>query len=227
MVSRGFDFSRAAVTEIRTLVARAAARDAGAAATLVDGMAPVIRRRVACALARRRDQARGRALRPDLEDLVQETFAGLFADEGRALRAWDPARGLGFLGFVGMLAEREVGMRMRTRRRHPWTEDPTAEDTLMHLGGSTESLALQIERRDLVRRVVARLAERLSPLGRRYFELLFLDAQPVQAIAAETGASADALYAWRSRLTRLVREVRGMLDEHADPASPAESACAR
>ena len=33
------------------------------------------------------------------------------------LRSWDPARGLGFLGFIGLIAEREVGMRMRTMKR--------------------------------------------------------------------------------------------------------------
>lgn len=208
MASRAFDFTGAAASEIQALVDRALAHDTGAAATLIDGITPIIRMRVARALSKRRAQARGREVRPDLEDLVQETFAGLFADRGRALRSWDPARGLGFLGFVGLLAERAVGMQMRARRRNPWTEDPTAQDALMHLGGTTDGLAIQIEWRDLLRRIVAGLGERMSPQGRRYFQLLYLEARTVEAVAAETGASADALYAWRSRFTRLARDLR-------------------
>lgn len=217
-----FEFSVAGAGEIRALVDRVAAGDARAAACLVDGIAPVVRARVARALARRYSQSRGRMLRHDLEDLVQETFAGLFADRCRALRSWDPARGLGFLGFVGLMAEREVGMRMRARKRNPWTEDPTARDALQELHGGSEGLAHHIESRDLLRRVVARLGERLTPRGSRYFRLLFLEARSVQAVAEETGASADAVYAWRSRLSRLVSSVRaeiGVQEGHAEKVS--------
>jgi DNA-directed RNA polymerase specialized sigma24 family protein len=216
MVGGAVDFSVADSSQVQALIDLAAAGDAGAAASLVDGIAPVVRARVARALSRRQSQSRGRILRQDREDLVQETFAGLFDDGARLLRSWDPARGLGFLGFVGLLAEREVGMRMRARKRNPWTEDPTAKDALAHLGGASEGLALQIESRDLLRRIVARLGERLTAQGSRYFELLFLEARSVQAVAKETGASADALYAWRSRLSRLVRAVHAELADCAD-----------
>jgi RNA polymerase sigma factor (sigma-70 family) len=214
-----FELSVAGACEIQALIERVASGDAGAAARLVDGIGPVVRARVARALARRHGQSRGRMLRHDLEDLVQEAFAGLFADGCRALRSWDPARGLGFVGFVGLVAEREVGMQMRARKRNPWTEDPTASNALMELGGASHGLALEIESRDLLRRIVARLAERLTPQGSRYFRLLFLEALSVRAVSEETGASTDAVYAWRSRLSRLIRSIHaelGMHEGHAE-----------
>lgn len=201
------DLAAAGDSQIRTLIERAASGERAASAALVAGIAPALRARVTRTLARRRGQSAGRVLRPDVEDLIQEVFAALFADRCRALRAWDPARGLGFLGFVGLVAEREVGMRMRSRRQNPWTEEPTADDSLQHLGGTADGLALQIESRDLLRRIVDRLRERLTPQGSRYFLWFFVEARSVRAVGEETGVSAEALYAWRSRLARAVREI--------------------
>src|SRR5687768_1618744 len=83
---------------------------------------------VARGLARRMVKARGRDLRQEVEDLTQEVFVALFADDARALRLWDPARGASLANFVGLLAEREVASILRSGRRSPWTEDPTASD---------------------------------------------------------------------------------------------------
>jgi RNA polymerase sigma factor (sigma-70 family) len=206
-VLKAFDFSTAADSQIQALLERALSGDAEASETLVDGIAPIIQVRVARVLLRRHGQAKGRDLRHELEDLVQEVFAALFSNGGRALRAWDPARGLGFAGFIGFLAEREVGMLMRTKKRNPWTEDPTMDTTLDTLAGVVESHEASVESRDLLRRLADRLTERLSPQGRHYFQLLYLENQPVKAIAEATGTSTDALYAWRSRLGKLLRQL--------------------
>jgi len=196
----------AEVAQIRSVVDRAVSGDRDAAMLLIAGIAPVVRTRIARALRRRRAEARGRRLRHDLEDLVQEAFAALFDDGGRALRAWDPARGLGFLAFVGLLADREVAMVMRTRKRNPWTEDPTAHDAFP-APDDADGVAVRLEARDQLRRLAAQVAARLDWRGRRYFQLLVVEDRPVRAVAAATGASPEALYAWRSRLTRLAREV--------------------
>ncbi len=216
MAAKAFDFSAASDPEIQALVARALAGDVVAMQQMIEGIAPVVQVRVARALLRRLSQARGRDLRHDLEDLVQEVFAALFANEGRALRAWNPERGLGFLSFVGFLAEREVGMLMRTRKRNPWTEDPTVDDTLATLGGCSESPENQIHSRDLLHRICERMIERLSPRGRRYFQLLYVDDQPVKVVAEQTGASSDALYAWRSRLGKLLRQLHAEIISEGD-----------
>ncbi|MEO7735895.1 MAG: sigma-70 family RNA polymerase sigma factor, partial [Kofleriaceae bacterium] len=183
---------------------------------LIGGLVRVVRPRIARVLAKRR-----RGARHDVDDLVQQTMAALFAERGRALRAWQPERGLGFLGFVGLLAEREVGMTLRTRKRNPWTEEPTPADSLSSLGGATAHLARCIEARDELRRVLACLGDRLSAPGRRYLQWLVVEQRSVQTVARETGASPDALYAWRTRLFRLVREIR---QELGAPPERAESA---
>ena len=206
------DLVGASDAEIRAMVDRAISGNRDAAARLIEGITPVVRMRITRALSRRRGESRGRTLRPDVDDLVQDTLAELFEDRGRALRAWDPGRGLGFLGFVGLLAERAVAMRMRTRKRNPWTEDPVADDALRELTRPTEACSTAFEAREQVRRLCACLGERLGPQGRCYFQLLVVEERPVRAVAAETGTSTGALYAWRSRLTKLVRDIRSELE---------------
>ena len=196
-----------AAARIRAIVDDATAGDDAAAARLIDLIAPVVRARIARLLA-----LRGRGGGPELDDLVQDTLASVFEDRGRALRAWDPARGLGFLGFVGLLAEREVGMAMRTRKRNPWTEEPMTGDSLDRLHGATAAPVIRIEARDLLRRLFARARTRLTTAGRGVFQLLVVEDRPVGAVAAETGLSADAIYAWRARLTRLLRDTQRELE---------------
>jgi RNA polymerase sigma-70 factor (ECF subfamily) len=206
-----FDFSAAPDREIRSLVERALGGDANATAMLIDGIAPIVQVRVARMLLKRQSQSKGRDLRHDLEDLVQEVFAALFSNRGKSLLAWDPTRGLGFLSFVGFLAEREVGMLMRTRKRNPWTEDPTMGDVLVTMTGAADSHEAKIESREVLQHLAERLQERLSPQGRHYFQLLYVESRPVKAVAEETGTSMDALYAWRSRLGKLLRQLHGEL----------------
>lgn len=202
----------ASAEQIQEWVARALKGDAERMDALVAALAPVVHTRAARAMLRRKQQSRGRDLRADLEDLVQEVFAALFAREGRALRQWDPSRGLTFVGFVGFLAEREVGMLMRTGKRNPWTEDPTMDDRLVYLSGQDETTLERIESRDMLERVADRLRERLSPRGREYFRLLYVDNLSVQDTADSTGTTTQALYAWRSRLTKMLRELRNEIE---------------
>ncbi|MCB9651206.1 MAG: sigma-70 family RNA polymerase sigma factor [Deltaproteobacteria bacterium] len=208
MPERRLDLDSAAADEIHRCVTAALAGDDAELQRLLAAIQPVVHVRVLRAVLRRRGEARGRDLRVDLEDLVQEAFAALFAHRGKALTSWDPTRGLSFSNFVGFLAEREVAMRMRTGRRNPWTEDPTLDTTLVFLGGEAESVETRLESRDVLRALSERLRERLSPQGRQYFQLLLVEEQPVQEVSARTGTSVDALYAWRSRLRRLLRELR-------------------
>ena len=198
--------------QIRARIEAALGGDRSAMDALIEDLAPVIHIRVAKAMLRRKRQARGRSLRQDLEDLVQEVFASLFAKEGRALRHWDPERGLSFTGFVGFLAEREVGMMMRTGKRNPWTEDPTADDYLVALTGTDSTGESRIESRDMLERVAERLRERLSPRGRQYFQMMYIENRGVQDVADETGTTTGALYAWRSRVLKMLRELKAELE---------------
>jgi DNA-directed RNA polymerase specialized sigma24 family protein len=176
--------------------------DVSAIEGLIRDVTPVVRARVARVLARR-----GRRAAADIDDLVQETFAHLFAEQARALRAWDPARGLPFLGFVGLLAERAARMALRARKRDPWLEQPTADAELSEL---CEPLPAgpQIEARDELRRLFALAEQRLSDAGVRYLQWLVLEDRSVDAITLQTGATANVVYTWRTRIKRLLQELR-------------------
>lgn len=191
-----------------TLVARALVGERLAVRALVDALTPVVQMRVARALRRRRGAALGRDVRQELEDLTQSVFLAIFANGGQALRTWDPARGSSLEGFVGLLADHEIASILRSRRRSPWTEDPTAEEDLAEdapagdVGPEVETLS-----REALRTIVDRLRERLSERGLDLFFSLFVEERSTEEVCADTGLSPDAVYAWRSRIGKLVRQI--------------------
>lgn len=186
---------------------------------LVKTMAPVVHVRVARELRRRRPPGERKSRREDVEDLTQEVFASLFNQGGKALRAWDPSRGLDFLGFVGFLSERAVAMQLRSAKRNPWTEDPTEPQVVEQVAnrGRSDTPVRQLESRDMLSAVLSELRAWLTPDGQRYFQLLYVDERPIVEVAREEGTTADALYAWRSRLLKKTRAIRERLQsEHED-----------
>jgi RNA polymerase sigma-70 factor (ECF subfamily) len=191
----------------RGLIERALAREAEAVRRLVAALRPVIQARVARVLLSARCRARGRDVRQEVEDLVQQVFLALFADDGRALRQWDPARGLGLLGYVGILAERDVLSILRSRRQSPWTEDPTVDEDMdrdSHPGASPE---LEVDSRETLSAVLEGLRARLSDRGLALFQLLVVEGQPIEHVCAAMSMTPDAVYTWRSRLARLARTI--------------------
>jgi len=185
--------------------------DDAALRRLVDVMTPVVQVRVARALRRRIHDAKGRDLRDDCEDLVQDVFTALFAKQGKALRAWNAERGLSFLSFVGFLAERQVAICLRTAKRNPWTEDPTSMDDLNRAPEMSSSPERYLESRDLLAALLEELRQWLTPEGRQYFQLLYVDQQSIADVAQRAGTTTDALYAWRSRLVKKVRKLRDQM----------------
>lgn len=193
------------------LVQQAIGGDRQAVRRLVDALAPVIQMRVAKALRRWRRAAGGRDLRQEVEDLTQSVFLSLFANGGQALRRWDPARGLSLPGFVGMLADHEIASILRSRRRSPWTEDPTEDEELddgARADGGPEVATLS---RETLRTLVDRLRDKLSDRGLELFYLLFVEERSTEEVCAIAGLTPDAVYAWRSRLGRLTRQIAAEL----------------
>src|SRR5438552_55967 len=87
----------------RELIERALGEDPRARRALVDALVPVVQRRVAVELFRRRGLARGRNLRQEVEDMTQQVFVSLLEGDARALRSWSPGRGLGLTEFVELI----------------------------------------------------------------------------------------------------------------------------
>lgn len=179
--------------------------DVTAVRLLISHLTPVIQARVARGLLRRQGQAGGRVLRQELEDLSQEVFCALFADGGRVLKSWQPDRGASLANFVGLVAERQVASILRSGKRSPWTEDPTEGADLDRALGATESAEVKIESKQLLQRLLDLLRAKLSPQGLQIFYSLYVEQRSVAEVQAEYGLSADAVYAWRSRLGKQVR----------------------
>ncbi len=190
----------------RALLDGTLAGQAGATRELVRILAPVVQARVARVLVRRRG-ASGRDVRQHVEDLAQEVFEALFADGARALRAWDPARGLSLVSFCGLVAEREAASILRSGRRSPWTETATELEELERSLDHVVPAEALVANRERLAIVVERLREALSPRGLELFQRLVVDEEPVAAVCAATGMSADAVYAWKSRILKVVRKL--------------------
>jgi RNA polymerase sigma-70 factor (ECF subfamily) len=190
---------------------------------LVDLLTPVIQARVARKLLARAGQAAGRSIRQEVEDLTQEVFLALFDNDAKTLRAWDPDKGLSLKNFVGLVADRQAVSILRTGKRSPWTEEPTLDEELdlkssgeraeppgpEHLVASREALATTLER----------LAEQTSPLGQTLFGLLFVEELTVPEITRRMRMTPEAVYAWRSRLSRLAHRIFEEVVSETAPAA--------
>ena len=182
-------------------------------------LTPVIQARVArTLLARRFRLAGGRDVRQEVEDLSQDVFLALFSRDGRVLRTWQAERGLSLENFVGLIAERQVLVVPAQPRRNPRKEDPLLSADELEpptLGSDPEVTAASREHLALL---LDRLREELSPLGWRLFELLFIQELSQAEVEAASGLSADAVYAWRSRLRRLAQKLLAEMSGSGAPA---------
>jgi len=185
----------------RALVREALARQEPALSELVAQLTPIIQARAVRCLLRCRRPA-GERLREELKDLVQQVFLALFESGGRILASWEPERGLSLNNFVGLVTERQVLSILRSGKRDPWKEDPTLIEEL-DSASSEAGPEQQAASREELEQLLDHLRATLSPLGWRLFDLLYLQEHSVPEIERDTGLSAAAVYAWRSRLRRL------------------------
>lgn len=199
---------------IQDQVRRALAGEEPALTRLVRTLTPVIQSRVARGLLlRRTGKASGRNIRQEVEDLTQEIFLALFADGGKALRSWQPERGLSLLNFVGLVAERQTASILRSGKRSPWKEESPFPEDLNQAAPERGPEEITASREQL-KLLLHRLTEELSPLGRHLFDLLFLRELPFEEVTRQTGMTPDAVYAWRSRLRRLAGRLLGETSEN-------------
>ncbi|MBS2014261.1 MAG: sigma-70 family RNA polymerase sigma factor [Deltaproteobacteria bacterium] len=202
----------------RALLDRALSGDLAATRELVRGLVPIVQARVARTLVRRRGGS-GRDVRQEVEDLAQEVFVALFADDGKVLRAWDPARGLSLASFCGLVAEREAASILRSGRRSPWKEAATDLDDLERELDPAKGAEVAVSSREQLAKIVDRLRENLSPRGLELFDRLVVNDESVESVCTSTGMTADAVYAWRSRILKLVKKLARELSP-SEPSIP-------
>jgi RNA polymerase sigma factor (sigma-70 family) len=184
------------------LVGEALARRPQAAHQLVELLHPVVEARVARVLWRTR-QSSSRNVRQEVEDMTQDVFAFLFEEGGKALRAWAPDRGLSLQNFVGLLAERHAVSALRSGRRTPF-RDLTALDNRDDIQAEMNDPEPATLSRDLLAVLLDRLRLALTPLGMHLFQLLYVEERTPEEVAEAAKMSLDAVYAWRSRLRKIV-----------------------
>lgn len=199
------------------MVREALRGDRAAVRALIDALSPVIQARVARILLRRRRVPRD--VRQEVADLVQDVFVALFADDGRALRAWDPARGMSLPNFVGLLAEREVIAVLRSKRRSPWTEEPVDGDDLEQPEDSDRRPDRRLQERDALRALLAAVKSRLGDRGLLLFQWLLVEERPVGEVCEALSMTPDAVYAWKSRLGKIAHELGAELASEAPGAA--------
>jgi RNA polymerase sigma factor (sigma-70 family) len=193
----------------RSVVEQALAGDAQGMRVLVDRLSPVIARRVAS--TRWRVKGTG-SVRQDAADLVQDVFLSLFQNNAKALRAWDPERGMSLESFVGLLAQHQVISLLRSGRASAWREDPADMEEVPDIDAPGASPEALISSRERLSTLLERVRAALSPRGLELFQRMFIDEEPIEELVAATGMTRDALYQWRTRLHRSIRTLAGEID---------------
>ena len=172
---------------------------------LTEYLLPVVHARVARVLVA--CPVPGVALRAEVEDLTQEVFAHMFENDARILRSWNPNRGASLRNFVGLVAERRVRSLLRSGRWTHWREHPASVTDIETHASPVECPARWAAEQQDWQRVVVRARSRLSDRGIQMMEMLLLEQRPVAEVAEITGMTVTALYAWRSRLQKLMRQL--------------------
>jgi RNA polymerase sigma factor (sigma-70 family) len=202
VVAGAAEASLSEADDLKILVERALSGDAASVRALVDRLSPVIMRRVEATLWRRTGRANAGQ---EAADMAQEVFVALFQADGRALRSWDPERGMSFDNFIGLLAQHQVISILRNKRTSPWREEPTITEEIEPLADMVISPETIASSREDLRLLVDRLRETLSARGLEVFQRMIIDEEPLDEIAARTGMTRAALYQWKSRVLRTVR----------------------
>jgi DNA-directed RNA polymerase specialized sigma24 family protein len=187
-------------------IQRAIEGDRRAMHRLVAELTPVIQARAARVLLRR-SLTRSRDVRQDVLDMTQQSFVALFGDGARLLRSWDPARGLSLANFVGLVAEQQVLAVLRSRCKNPWLDEPVAPEDLDAAAESERGPERIAASKEALAAVLEALRDRLSDQGLAMFQWLYVEERSVDEVCALAETSEGAVYAWRSRLGKLVRQI--------------------
>lgn len=185
------------------LVRAAVAREPESVRELVRRLTPEVQSAVAGVLLR----GRGSSVRREVEDLTQEVFLALFDKQGAALVRWDPEAGMSLNGFVRLAARRLTISIVRSRVRNPFQHRLHDPADFERAAAPDAAVEATLTSRQALLRLLDGMRSRLSPQGLEMFCRLFAWEQSVELVCQETGLGVEAVYQWRSRLKKLVREL--------------------
>lgn len=185
------------------LVARMLAGDRRAGRVVLNRLLPIIRAR-AWRCLRRAPRGVQRVL--DVDDLTQEAWGRLLANDGAALRAYEPGKA-SLEGYVGMIAERAVlnAIEQQTAaKRGAGVEGADVAD--LPLASETPAPERNVANRDLLSKLSAFLDEALPERGQLVFRLLYTDGLDTQQVARTLGVTDQVVYNWRHKIRKLTAE---------------------
>ncbi len=182
------------------LIERAFRGDLQARSTLVDRLMPVIQARV-------RRRVGGSRPPVEVEDVVQEIWLRLIDQRGAALRKYDAARGASFEGYVGMIAERELGNyldKARSQKRGGLMSSVGSKE-LEDRPISSPNPEEQAASREQLGQLATHLAAELPPKGQLVFRYLYSDGVAPNEVAQAIGVNIQVVYNWQHKIRELAR----------------------
>ncbi|MEM6988876.1 MAG: sigma-70 family RNA polymerase sigma factor [Myxococcota bacterium] len=147
----------------------------------------------------------GRRSPQDAADLTQEVMVAMFDRNARELRRWDPERGLGFEGFVRLVARRRVARTLARQRGNSRVVVPVEPSTVEQHPDVTG--ARRVEVRGQLEQVLRRLQPKMSVRDRTLFELLYVEEHEPAVVARRMAMTRGAVNAWSYRLRKLATAV--------------------
>jgi RNA polymerase sigma-70 factor (ECF subfamily) len=190
------------------LLARAIAGERRAVHELLCAITPIIQARIARVLLRR-GAARSHDVRQEVLDLTQQVYVTLFDNSSRMLRAWDPARGMSLENYVGLIAEQQAIARHRGQEARLWHDLSLEGDDLDRSADSSRTPERIAASRELLGAIHERVRAKLTERGAELFHMLYIEGRSLDEVCSEMEMSANAVYAWRSRMGRLVEQIAG------------------
>lgn len=158
--------------------------------------------------------ARVRGRGDDIEELCQETWCRLLANEARLLRYFDPVRG-GFGAFVSRLARQQAARAIRAELRHRRERVELGEGGIDRL--QADAGALELTRAVLAQQLRHHARGCLHPHDQALLLRCHVGDLPLGELALELGVSRHALY---KRNQRLPAKLLGMRERLGAPARP-------
>jgi RNA polymerase sigma-70 factor (ECF subfamily) len=135
----------------------------------------------------------------DINDLFQDLFASICADNCKKLRMFDPCKGVSLASWLRMIAVRMTIDHLRKQRSSTSLEDLLTEPS--RDGG--QEMRIDDESLQCLRGVL----EELSDKDKLLIELFYFKELPPEEIARILNISVGAIYTRKNRIIEKIREI--------------------